>query len=101
MFMNKLYQSKHWDTVRSILLRWKEEHKELRAAVDIFREIMHILDKVEGSDDKILEVFNRCFVKDAQLTKKIILDYIGDESGPDPHPSIGKPPNLQSEPSKK
>lgn len=42
--MNKLYQSKHWENVKAILLRWKDEQKELTTAIDSFKQILKILD---------------------------------------------------------
>lgn len=77
-FMNKIYQSRHWETIKGMLLQWRDQQKEIVPGMDTFKQIMRTLEAGENPDEKIIDSFNRCLVKDAQIVKKIADEYIDD-----------------------
>lgn len=76
IFINKLSHSKKWDLIKDLLLAWKEQNKQQSIAYDIFQQIAKAMDAVEPQDHRLLEAFNKCFLRDPLFTKKIIEDLV-------------------------
>ena len=62
-FLSKLYNSHIYDSIRDLLFAWKDDNKKSSVAIDTFIKIFRTLQEHE-SDEKLLECFNKCLVKD-------------------------------------
>lgn len=75
VFMNKLLNTNAYDSIRDLLLGWKTQDKHnVPAAVDTFMKITKVVHGFsrEEKDEKLVEYFNRCLVKDATVPKKAV-----------------------------
>lgn len=75
-FISKLQNTNVYDTVREFLLNWnKQDDKQtVPAVINAFVKISKVVhsSNPDKKDDKLIEYFNRCLVKEAIVPKKPI-----------------------------
>lgn len=75
-FMNKLQNTNAYDSIRDFLLSWGKQNdkQSIPAVIDAFMKISKVVYSCgnDKKDDKLIEYFNRCLVKEAIVPKKNI-----------------------------
>ena len=82
-FLNKLCNSKLYEPIRDLLFAWRDENKRGPVGIDTFMKIVKIIQNTED-EEKLLDYFNRCLLKDVGNLKNSVptekLKEIGNEN---------------------